>query len=164
MMSNERKKPKRSANKTNKRPPRHDNPPAPRKAKHAWLSTNHKYPQRIRCLLRTQHHLPSAWTIREERSSPKHLEHDLSETTQNLPTNKTRKRTLKCNSKHAADDLHKNKSRNQSENPSYTTHNRIILQPEKYCRYQNWPEKIQQAAFSLTVQPSIVNLTFRGNG
>ncbi len=124
-MGNERQKPKRSPNQTRKRTPRHDNPPTP-KTRHARLPINHKHPQRLRRILRTQHYLPSAWTIGEERSTPKRLGHDLSETTQNLPTYKTRKRSLKCNPKLATNDLSKNKPRNHHEGPSSTPHRCII--------------------------------------
>ncbi len=126
-VKDEHQKPKRNPSKTRKRPPRHDNPTAPTKAKYAWLPANHQHPQRLRRILWPQHNLSAAWTNGEERSSPKQLEHDHTKTPQNLPTNKPRKRTATRNPKLASYDLPKNKPRNHTKNPSIPPNTRITI-------------------------------------
>jgi hypothetical protein len=58
---NERQKPKRSPNKTNKKLVGHDNPTTVRTKKYAWLPTNRYNKKRLWRLFWSKHNLPTSW-------------------------------------------------------------------------------------------------------
>jgi hypothetical protein len=120
-MRNEHQKPKRSNNKTRKRPTRHDHPTIPTKRRHARLPNHHKHTQRLWCIFRSKHHIPTSRPIREERTHPKRLEHELRAPTQSLHTNRTRQKRLELHRKLTNDDLQQNNPHSNRKTRSITT-------------------------------------------
>jgi hypothetical protein len=118
---------KRGLNQTNERPTRHDHTPIPQRRTNARLPNHHKNPQKLRCLLRTQHHLPTPMQPRKERLRKQHLEHEIRTPTQNLQPNARRTKHAKLHRRIPKLHLQKNNHR-QLGNRTNSRHHR----PQKH--------------------------------
>ena len=118
---NDQQLPKRSPNKTHQRAPRHDHTPVPRPATRARIPNHHQNTQKLRSLLRTQHHLPTPRRIREKRLRQKHLEHGFPKAKKSLPANQRRRNRTQLHRRLTQHNLQNNDSRQQNPNRSSTS-------------------------------------------
>jgi hypothetical protein len=104
---------KRGPSKTNERLTRPHSSTVSQFATHARLPDNHEDPQKLRRLLRTQHHLPAARNAGKERLCKQRMEHENRKTTESLQTHNRRKQPAELHRKLTELHMQKNQPFNK---------------------------------------------------
>jgi hypothetical protein len=108
---------KRSINQTNERPTRPNNPTIPKHPAHARIPNNNQNPQKLRRILRTKHHIPTAKYTRKERLLRKRMEHEFRATEKSLQTNKQWTKHAKLHRRLPPYDMQENNNFKPRPNP-----------------------------------------------
>ncbi len=114
---------KRRIKQTHKRPIRPNNFPIPKLPTNARIPNNNKNPQKLRRLLRTQHHIPTIKFPREKRLRKKRMEHEQRKTQKNVQPDKQRTKHAKFYRRIAKPNMPKNilTRQNRIDQPNFNT-------------------------------------------
>ena len=117
---------KRSTNQINERSTRPHSPTTLRLSSHARLPNNNKNTQKLWCILRTKHSLPSFEFSGEKRPSREQMEHEEPKTTKSLWTDKPGKKRFRLDRKLTQSNLPEN--RKWHNNSIWDLNNRVKRQ------------------------------------